>query len=150
MNLQHDGDDRVNQDNHQRRNTRLMTQEKNASASSPAARLWGVLVVTADQCLAIADETDTRSITAVVWPHGWVARRDETGRAVLHNATGSVVAVEGQLMGIGGGFTSNPPDHDCALERTFYANDVDIISADLSVQKTRTFRFRVMFMSHFQ
>jgi hypothetical protein len=127
MNLQHDGDDRVNQDNHQRRNTRLMTQEKNASATSPAARLWGVLVVTADQCLAIAEETDPESIAAVVWPHGWVARRDETGRAVLRNATGSVVAVEGQLMGIGGGFTPNPPDHDCALERTFYANGDDII-----------------------
>ena len=70
----------------------------------PAALIEGILVSDERWGLAIQDpEGLTRE---VLWPHGYAARREASGLALI-DASGSVVAHEGDRVQIGGGETSS-------------------------------------------
>lgn len=70
----------------------------------PAALIEGILVSDERWGLAIQDpEGLTRE---VLWPHGYAARREASGLALI-DGDGSVVAHEGDRVQIGGGETSS-------------------------------------------
>jgi hypothetical protein len=64
------------------------------------ALLTGTLVV--DETDGLAVEDPSRHRERVIWPYGYVARESSAGRQLL-DATGQVVAVEGDHLHIGGG-----------------------------------------------
>ncbi len=65
-----------------------------------AAELTGTLVV--DETDGLAVEDPSRHRERVVWPYGYVARESSGGRQLL-DASGHLVAVEGDHVHIGGG-----------------------------------------------
>ncbi len=85
----------------------LPTQDPEPSGSPgpcPAALIEGTLVTDERWGLAIED---TDGLTRkVLWPHGYAARV-ERSRLALLDATGSVVAYQGDLVEIGGGETGS-------------------------------------------
>jgi hypothetical protein len=65
-----------------------------------AALITGTLVRDSTSGVAIRDAQGL--VHQVVWPHGYAAR-DDAGRLVVIDASGSVVAHEGDRVSIGGG-----------------------------------------------
>jgi hypothetical protein len=66
----------------------------------PAALIEGIL--RANEEWGIALETPDGPTLKVLWPHGYSARVDDTGLALI-DGSGSVVAREGDLVQVGGG-----------------------------------------------
>jgi hypothetical protein len=54
-----------------------------------------------DGCVLIGSAGD---YSVPVWPYGFTATRDESGRVVVRNQGGGVVAVEGSTFEMGGGY----------------------------------------------
>jgi hypothetical protein len=65
-------------------------------------------------------DINTGEPTMIVWPYGFVARLVD-GKAELVAPDGSVVAREGDLLNVGGGFAL-PGFHVCEINGTTYAN----------------------------
>jgi hypothetical protein len=63
---------------------------------------------------------NTGQQTTIVWPYGFVARLVD-GKAELVAPDGSVVAREGDLLKVGGGFAL-PGFHVCEINGTMYLN----------------------------
>lgn len=73
----------------------------------PSALIEGRLVP--DERWGMALEDTDGLIRKVIWPHGYAARREGSQLALL-DASGSVVAYEGDFVGIGGGETGGGGD----------------------------------------
>jgi hypothetical protein len=65
-------------------------------------------------------DVNTGRQTTIVWPYGFVARLVD-GKAELEAPDGSVVAHEGDLLNVGGGFAL-PGFHVCEINGTTYVN----------------------------
>jgi hypothetical protein len=74
------------------------------SAACEDALLIGFLVPDAETGLAV--QSANGDVTAVVWPFGYSARY-ANDQVQLLNEAGTVVAVQGDKMEIGGGFGNN-------------------------------------------
>lgn len=61
----------------------------------------GPLVVH-DRCVLIGGSGD---YTVPIWPNGFTAEPDESGRLVVRDGEGTVVAIEGETFEMGGGYT---------------------------------------------
>lgn len=77
----------------------LRTQPSLAVAC-PAARIEGTLVRQSRSILGLRNDQDL--VLQVIWPYGYSAR-DDGGRLAVLDATGTVVAREGDRVAIGGG-----------------------------------------------
>jgi hypothetical protein len=65
----------------------------------------GSLVVR-DGCVLIGGPGD---YALPIWWEGFTAERDETGRVVVRDSEGTVVATEGEIVEMGGGYTAEWP-----------------------------------------
>jgi len=65
-----------------------------------AALFQGRLVVRNDCVIA----GDSGNLTLPIWREGFTAGRDEQDRVVVRNADGDIVAVEGEVFAMGGGY----------------------------------------------
>jgi len=70
------------------------------SGISMAALFQGRLVVRNDCVIA----GDSGNLTLPIWREGFTAGRDEQDRVVVRNADGDIVAVEGEVFAMGGGY----------------------------------------------
>jgi hypothetical protein len=61
----------------------------------------GPLVVR-DGCVLIGGPDD---YTVPIWPNGFAVEPDESGRVVVRDSEGTVVAIDGETFEMGGGFT---------------------------------------------
>jgi hypothetical protein len=68
----------------------------------------GSLVVR-DGCVLIGGPGD---YALPIWWEGFAAERDESGRVVVQNGEGAVVAIEDEIFEMGGGYTAEWPDKD--------------------------------------
>jgi hypothetical protein len=73
-----------------------------------AALYRGSLVVR-DGCVLIGGPGD---YALPIWWEGFTAERDESGRLVVRDGEGAVVAIQGEIFEMGGGFTAEWPDTD--------------------------------------
>jgi hypothetical protein len=74
-----------------------------------SALLTGVLV--ADERWGIAVEDGAGRVVKVIWPSGYAARQDGTRLVLIDTEHGdAVVAREGDLVGVGGGFAGDEED----------------------------------------
>jgi hypothetical protein len=67
------------------------------------AALLTAPVVVRDGCVLVGEGSD---LTLPIWPKGYTANRDAAGRLVVKDANGSVVAVEGTQIVMGGGYVA--------------------------------------------
>lgn len=59
-------------------------------------------VTTRHQCVVIGSRGD---YAVPVWPEGFTAAQDDSGRVVVRDGDGAVIAVEGERFSMAGGFT---------------------------------------------
>lgn len=81
----------------------LLTQEPQPAGTAQAcmaALIEGTLVRQAQSGVGLRDPQGL--VRQVIWPNGYLAR-DDAGRLVVLDASGSVVAHEGDRVSIGGG-----------------------------------------------
>lgn len=62
----------------------------------------GPLVVQ-DGCVLVGS---AREYSLPVWPEGFAAERDQAGRLIVRNAEGATIAIEGEVLEMGGGYTA--------------------------------------------
>jgi hypothetical protein len=60
----------------------------------------GPLVVQ-DGCVLMGNAGD---YSLPVWPEGFTAERDRSGRIIVRNADGATIAIEGEIFEMGGGY----------------------------------------------
>lgn len=108
----------------------LMVQPRPGNAY-PAALVAGTLVVTENNCLALALPTGGLKSSggeryAIYWAHGFTATRDPEGKAVLYDGKGDAVAREGDIISLGGGLMGESyelpePSHPCNVGEVWVA-----------------------------
>ena len=102
----------------------LIARAKSDDFPGLFAKLIGTLVLTEDNCIAVATGDGGRRI-GVVWGHGWSAGWED-GAAVVYDANRAVFAREGDRVGLGGGEVTGDTysGHPCGTDPIFAANDV--------------------------
>jgi hypothetical protein len=65
--------------------------------------LYAGPLVVRDECLLIGRPAD---YSLPVWWKGFTAERDESGRVVVRDGEGAIVAIEGERFEMGGGYTA--------------------------------------------
>lgn len=68
-----------------------------------AAMYGGVLVASAWSGLAVQGLGGGREVVEVLWPFGYSATRDRSGKATLRDGSGDEIAQEGETITMGGG-----------------------------------------------
>jgi len=109
----------------------LPTHPASDDEPSEGAALTGTLAAEGEAgvlCMWVVAESGHRN--AVIWPRGYEARTVD-GEVALVNGSGSVVAVEGERLSVGGGFrdTDELPD-PCAGDSPGYFSAGSVKAAD--------------------
>ncbi|MFE0643499.1 hypothetical protein ACFW2Y_18085 [Streptomyces sp. NPDC058877] len=105
---------------HRKAPARIFTRTVDEAVPSLYAHLQGTLVVTEDDCVAVATDPK-REPVSIVWGHGW-STREENGKTAVYDAEGRLFAKEGDRVGLGGG-SSGRGEAPCLTGQPFEAND---------------------------